>query len=145
MDHVSVVVDDLPAAVDSIRCLAIFLVCNPPMREELVNWLRERVRPDWWDRMWWIAPAMTLLLLPVGVPLLRLSGMIGWDGAPRATQGLMVFALTSGVVIGLVVLWSASAAHLSPIYLRRAQWLARLAVLGPLLTLLVMFWIAKAT
>ena len=115
------------------------------MREEFVNWLRERVPADWWDRIWWIAPAMTLLLLPVGVPLLRLSGEIGWYGAPRATQGLIVFALTSGVVVGSVVLWSARKAHLAPDNLRRAQWLARVAVLGPLLTLLVMFWIAKVT
>jgi len=115
------------------------------MREEFVNWLRERVPPDWWERIWWIAPAVTLLLLPVGVPLLRLSGMIGWNGAPRATQGLIVFALTSGAVIGSVVLWSAREARLGLDSLRRAQWLARLAVLGPLLTLLVMFWIAKVT
>jgi hypothetical protein len=115
------------------------------MRKEFVNWLRERVPPDWWERIWWIAPAITLLLLPVGVPLLRISGIIGWYGAPRATQGLMELALTSGVIIGSVVLWTAKEAQLSPASLRRAQWLARLAILGPLLTLLVMFWIAKVT
>jgi len=115
------------------------------MREEFVNWLRERVPTNWWDQIWWIAPTITLLLLPIGVPLLWLSGMVGLYGAPRATQGLMVLALTSGVGVGCVVLWCVKDAQLAPDSLRRAQWLARLAVLGPLLTLLVMFWIAKVT
>jgi hypothetical protein len=115
------------------------------MREEFVKWLRERVPTIWWDQIWWIAPTITLLLLPIGVPVLWLSGMMGWYGAARATQGLMVLALTSGVGVGCVVLWSVKDAELAPDNLRRAKWLARLAVLGPLLTLLVMFWIAKVT
>jgi hypothetical protein len=115
------------------------------MREGFINWLRERVPPHRWDQIWWIAPTITLLLLPIGVPLLRLIGMIGWYGAPRATQGLMLFAVTSGVVVGSVVLWSVKDAQLVPDKLRRAQWLARLAVIGPFLTILAMFWIAKVT
>lgn len=118
------------------------------MREKFVDWLRERVAPDRWEQIWWIAPAITLLLLPVGAPLLWLCGIVGgyvgWYGVGRAHQGLALFALTSGVVIGSVVLWSAKAAQLTPNILRRAEWLARVAVIGPLLTLFVMFWIVQA-
>ena len=115
------------------------------MRQEFINWLRERVPPDRWNQIWWVAPAMTLLLLPVGALLLQLARMTGWYGAARATQGLMVLAITSGIVIGLVVLWSVNLAELDSQILRRSQWLARFAVLGPLLTLLLMFWIVKIT
>jgi hypothetical protein len=117
------------------------------MRENFVNWLRERVPPARWEQIWWIAPATTLLLLPIGLPLLWLVQMIGWyvfqwDGEGRAVQGLMLFAVTSGVVVGSVVLWSVRAAQLAPENLRRAQWLARFAIPGPFLTLLVLFWTA---
>jgi hypothetical protein len=40
----------------------------------------------------------------------------------------MLFAVTSGVVVGSVVLWSVKEAQLAPNSLRRAQWLARFAV-----------------
>lgn len=120
------------------------------MRENFVNWLRERVPPNRWQQIWWIAPAIILLLLPIGLPLLRLVEIIGrfvieWDGEGRAAQGLMLFAITGGVVVGSVVLWSVKAAQLTPDNLRRAQWLARFAIPGPFLTLLILFWIASVT
>ena len=115
------------------------------MRERLVNWLRERVPPNRWNQIWWQAPAMTLLLLPVGLPLIWLLEILGWDNDGRASQGLALLAVTSGPVVGLVVLWSAKHAQLDPHNLRLSLWLARLAVVGPFLTILALVWLARAT
>ena len=70
--------------------------------------------------------------------MLRLLGILGWYGAPLATQGLMLFSVICGLVVGSVVRCSVREAGLEPHALNRAQWLARLTVLGPFVTLLVM-------
>lgn len=114
-------------------------------RRDFVSWLRERVPPERWDQVWWLAPLIFLLLLPVGAAILQVLGRLGWYGAPRATQGLMLFSVVGGLVVGSVVLWSVREADLEPHALNRAQWLARFAVLGPFFTLVIMFWIARVT
>lgn len=114
-------------------------------RQAVVGWLRQRVPEDTWEQFWWMALAVTLLLLPVGLLVFRLLGMIGWMGAGRASQGLALLAVVSGFVVGSVVLWSVNEAGLKTHALHRAQWFARVAIFGPLFTLLIMFWIAKIT
>lgn len=114
-------------------------------RQDFVNIARRHVPQDWWEPAWWLAPAITLLLLPSGTVVLKALGWVGWLGAPRATQGLMVLAVVSGPIVGSLVLWSAKEAELKPSILRRAQWLARLALFVPFLTLLIMFWVARVT
>lgn len=115
------------------------------MRQHFISWLHERVPNQKWEQVWWLAPTITLLLLPVGTATLQVLRILGWYGAPRAMQGLMLLSVMSGLVVGSVVLWSVKEANLDPDALNRTQWLARLAVLGPFFTLLVMFWIARAT
>lgn len=114
-------------------------------KREFVGWLRERVPPGRWEQVWWLAPTSTLILLPVGAAILQILARLGWYGAARTTQGLMLLAVVGGPVIGSLVLWSVREADLEPQVLNRAQWLARLAVLGPVFTLLIMFWIARIT
>lgn len=114
-------------------------------RQQFVGWLHERVPEERWEQVWWLAPTITLLLLPVGAAILQVLGRLGWYGAARATQGLMLLSVVGGLVVGSLALWSVREAGLEPHGLRRAQWLARLAVLGPLFMLLVMFWIARVT
>jgi len=114
-------------------------------RGQFISWLRGHVPSERWEQVWWVAPTITLLLLPMGAFVLRLLGILGWYGAPQATQGLMLFSVICGLVVGSVVLWSVQEAGLDPQALNRAQWLARLTVLGPFFTLLVMFWIARVT
>ncbi len=114
-------------------------------RREFINWLRERVPPERWEQVWWLAPTVMLLLLPVGAAILQVLGRLGWYGAPIATQGLMLFSVVGGAVVGAVELWSIREADLEPHALNRAQWLARFAVVIPFLTLVVMFWIARVT
>lgn len=100
-------------------------------KREFVGWLRERVPPGRWQQVWWLAPTITLFLLPVGTSILQVLARLGWYGAARTTQGLMLLSLISGPVVGSLVLWSVREADLEPHSLNRAQWLARLAVLGP--------------
>jgi hypothetical protein len=115
------------------------------IRRQFISWLRERVPPKRWEQVWWLAPTMILLLLPVGAAILQILGQLGWYGAPQATQGLMLLSVVSGLIVGSVILWTVKEAGLEPRAVSRAQWLARLAVLGPFFTLLVMFWIARVT
>lgn len=115
------------------------------MRQQFVRWLREHVPHERWEQMWWLAPAGTLLLLPLGAPLLQVLAWLGWHGAPRATQSLMLLAILGGVVVGGLVLWSVEEAGLDSAILNRARWMGRFAVIGPLLTLLIIFGIAKVT
>jgi hypothetical protein len=103
------------------------------------------VPPNRWEQVWWAAPAVILLLLPLGSLVLRLLALLGWAGAPRATQGLMLLSVFGGVVVGSLILWSVRDAGLEPRFCQRVQWLARFAVVGPFLTLAVMFWIARIT
>lgn len=109
-----------------------------------LQWLRARVPPERWEQLWWSAPTLAMLLLPAGSVVLRLLGMLGWAGAPRATQGLIVLSVLGGFIVGSVILWSAQEAELIPPTLRRVQWLGRFAFAVPLLTLLILFGLARA-
>ena len=114
-------------------------------RRKFVEWLRANVPTKRWEQVWWLVPTTILLLLPVGALALYILGLIGWDGAPIATQGLMFFSVVGGVTVGTLILWSVGEAELEPKLLSRVQWLARFTVVGPFLTLFTMFWIAKIT
>jgi hypothetical protein len=114
-------------------------------RHLFIDGLHANVPSDRWEQFWWLAPTVTLLMLPVGAMVLRVLGLLGWYGAPRATQGLMLLSIVSGVAVGSLVLWSVEEAGLAPRLLYRVQWLARFAVVGPFLTLALLFWIARIT
>jgi hypothetical protein len=114
-------------------------------RGQFVSWLREHVPSEKWEKVWWLTPTIILFLLPVGALILRILGILGWSGAPQATQGLMLFSVICGFVVGSALLWSVREAGLERHALNRALWLARLSVLGPIFILLLMFWIARLT
>jgi hypothetical protein len=75
--------------------------------------------------------------------MLYVLGRLGWYGAPFATQALILLSVVSGPIIGGVVLWSVGEADLVPSAQRRAKWFACLALVGPLLTFLIMSWVAN--
>jgi hypothetical protein len=112
-------------------------------KQEFVGWLRKKVPRDLWEQVWWQLPIIMLLMLPVGALVLHILGRIGWYGAAEATQALMVISVFGGVVVGSIILWCIEEAGLPPLIARRAKWLAGLSIPGPLLTLLLMFWIAS--
>jgi hypothetical protein len=107
-------------------------------RTEFVDWLRTNVPVQRWESVWWQFSVFILLMLPIGVPVLYLIGFLGWNGVGRATQGLMMASVVGGVTIGPFVLFCVEQAGLRPIQVHRAKWLARLAIIGPFLELLIM-------
>jgi len=112
-------------------------------RVRFVEWLREYVPEDKWESLWWMAPAATVLLLPLGYILLRVLGYAGWQGVGRAAQGLMLFSVASGLVVGTLVLWSCGEAGLSRRSLGRTRWVSWLALVLPSLTVLTMVAVAN--
>jgi hypothetical protein len=115
------------------------------MKHEFINWLRTRVPDERWEQVWLGVPVIVLLLLPIGSLILRALAFVGWAGAAQATQGLMLISVAGGVIVGSLVLWSAQDAHLDPSSYQRVLWLGRFAIVGPFLTLLIMFWVASVT
>jgi hypothetical protein len=112
------------------------------MKRHLIKWLRERVPPSRWEQFWLLTPVTMVLMLPVGSVMLQIIGKLGWQGVGRATQGLMVLSVVGGPIAGAVILWCVDESGLNPQLISRTKWLARLAVVLPLLTLLVMSFIA---
>jgi hypothetical protein len=108
-----------------------------------IEWFRERVPPSRWEQVGFLMPLAIMFLLPVGSGMLQHLGRLGWYGAARATQGLMLLSVLGGPVVGLVILWCVDESGLSPLSISRTKWLARLPVVMPLLTLLVMFTIGQ--
>jgi hypothetical protein len=112
-------------------------------RRVFVRWMQIYVPPDWWESIWWVAPAATLALLPLGFSVLALLELLGWSGAGRAGQGLILLALSAGFVVGITTLWSIDEAGLKPDKRARAEWLARFAIVGPFLFVLALFWLSR--
>lgn len=112
---------------------------NTTRRKLFVLWLKSHLPSAWWKHIWWLAPLATLAIIPLGQPTLYLLGLLGWTEVGRAMQGLILLAVTSGLVVGATVLWSIREANLEPRIFNRALWLARLSVVGPLLTVLILF------
>lgn len=113
------------------------------LRNRFVAWLRSRIPASKWEQAWWLAPALALAILPIGFAGLFVLELIGWAGTGRAGQGLALLALLSGPIVGLLILWSIREAGLKTRSRVRAEWLARFAILGPLLTLLILFWLVR--
>jgi len=111
-------------------------------RIEFIQWLRTKIPARRWSQAWWHSSATILIMLPLGIPALRLLGLLGWNGAPFAMQGLMLASVLGGVAIGSVVLWCIEEAGLPAREVHRGKWFARLAIIGPVLELLAGFWLA---
>lgn len=114
-----------------------------PIRRTFVRWLEENVPPEYWEKVWWVTPLTMILLVPVGSPILYGLEFLGLPGGARAIQALMLLTIIGGPVIGFIVLWSVKEANLEPHIRSRAIWLSRLAVPGPFLILLFLFWIVS--
>lgn len=113
--------------------------------KSLITWLRVYIPTERWNAAWLLAPTLALLLLPIGAGLLQILSRLGIAGAPRATQALIILSIPLGVLVGSTILLSGDAAELPPVVLSRAKWLARFAVVGPLITVLAFFLVAKLT
>lgn len=112
-------------------------------QQSFIRWLRPRVPAERWEQFWWLTPTVALAVLPVGIAVLQLVGKLGWAGAGRALQGLILLSIIAGPAVGFVILWCLRSASLSERLLVRTQWLARLLIVGPILFILFLFWVSN--
>lgn len=113
-------------------------------RRQFIDRLREHVPQERWERTWVLAPTVPLALIPVGVTAIVIAGwLVNWYGMARAAQGVILLAIVSGPIVGSIVLWSIKEAGLDQRTYHWSAWLARIAIPGPLLTILVIFWLAR--
>ncbi len=104
-------------------------------RNEVIDLLRNAIP----ERVWFGIPLTGILLLPIGLPLLYVLGILGLQESPRLTQALMIFSVLYGPLVGAATLFLIRHSNVS---LRRtdvAQWLARLSIVSPILMLLTLF------
>ncbi|HLA11147.1 MAG TPA: hypothetical protein VJ023_11215, partial [Pyrinomonadaceae bacterium] len=74
-------------------------------RRQFIVRLREHVPPERWERTWVLAPAVPLLLIPIGVTAIVIAGwLLNWYGMARAAQGVILLAIVSGPIVGSIVL-----------------------------------------
>jgi hypothetical protein len=102
---------------------------------------RGKTNPRLWNLFWLFAPMAAIVLLPLGSIFLYILGLVGFDGVGRLTQMLILFSIIYGILIGIIVLLFAGKLGIPPTLLNKIKWLARFAVVTPLLTTLILFLI----
>ena len=115
------------------------------IKKRFVNWLHQYIPAERWEQVWWLAPTMIILSLPIGALALKILGLMGWSGVARPTQALMVISVLGGFLGGPLVLWSVEEANLKPKILTRVKWLAGVSIVAPFSILMLLFWIASIT
>ncbi|MDQ3799254.1 MAG: hypothetical protein M3384_07385 [Acidobacteriota bacterium] len=111
------------------------------MRREIVDFLQEKIPSSLWAFGWWFVPLSAVFLLPSGLIFTIILGKIGVEESGRLTQLLMLFSLFYGFAGGFSVLLLADFAEMPLASINKVKWLARLAVVAPVLTLLILFLI----
>lgn len=106
-----------------------------------VQFLRNLIPNKYWEIVWWIVPLSAIFVLPVGLPVTYVLTMAELDGAPRLTQLLILSSVFYGPVSGTLVLLLVKHAGLSVKSVGRISWLARIAVVTPVLIILTLFLI----
>jgi hypothetical protein len=109
------------------------------IREKIVDWFREKIPSNYWTIVWWFIPLSAIFLLPLGLIFTFILGQTGFEAVGRLTQLLILFSLFYGFISGITILSLVDLAELSAT--NKIKWLARFAVVTPLLTLLTLFLI----
>jgi hypothetical protein len=112
-------------------------------QERFVRWAESYVPLQRKERIWLIVPVIALGILPIGLFFLRLLEFTEWHGAGRAGQSLILISILFGIASGCAILWVVDYTKLDPHKKVYAKWLARLAVIGPILIILTLFWINR--
>jgi fructose-specific phosphotransferase system IIC component len=108
-------------------------------KTEIVEILREKINPKFWNSFWLFVPATAILLLPFGLTSIYILGLIGFEGVGRLTQLLILFSIIYGFLIGVTVLLLADKLEIPPSIINKVKWLARFAIVTPLLSILILF------
>ncbi|MFN0140399.1 MAG: hypothetical protein ACKVQW_09995 [Pyrinomonadaceae bacterium] len=108
-------------------------------RTIIIGRLKGLIPEKHWKGVWWFLPSFAIILLPFGSLFLQILAYMGFEDAPRLTQLLMAFSVLFGPAIGLSCLFFVDYAGFPPTHADRLKWLARIAVVFPLLLLLTLF------
>lgn len=111
------------------------------MRKQIINFLRGKIPSNLWISFWWFIPLSAIILLPIGLKFTYFLGLIGFEGAGRLTQLLILVSLFYGFVGGIFVLLLVDYAEIQSNLISKIKWLARLAAVAPILTILSLFLI----
>lgn len=112
------------------------------LKEQIISLLREDVPEFLWIPSWWLAPLSAIVMLPLGTLVLEALLYLDIDTV-RPMQVMWLFALAYGPAVGLTVLFLVGKAGLPISVIGRVKWLARFAVISPILFLFIMFQIAR--
>jgi hypothetical protein len=110
------------------------------IKERIISLLRGVVPHVLWSTFWWLLPLSAILLLPVGSLFFQALLYLEIDTV-RPLQMLWLFSLVFGPVVGISILGLAGHARLSFTLANRVKWLARIAVVSPILSLWILFLI----
>ena len=108
-------------------------------RTKIIEILRKKIDPKFWSSFWLYVPAIALFILPVGLLSTYILGLLGFQGVGRLVQIIIIFSIIYGFLNGTTVLFLANDLGFSPNHTSRIKWLARFAVVTPLLSILILF------
>lgn len=109
------------------------------MRQIILESLKRQIPSQHWRSFWYASLTVAIAVLPVGLLLLQGLSYFGFEAAPRMTQLLMVFSVIGGAGAGFLALWLVNSAGFPSNSIIFIKWLARIAVVFPLLFLLSLF------
>ncbi|HXH69575.1 MAG TPA: hypothetical protein VNI60_04425 [Pyrinomonadaceae bacterium] len=108
-------------------------------KTKIVEIVREKINPKFWNTFWLFAPTTAIFILPVGLLSIYILGLIGFEGVGRLTHLLILFSITYGILIGVTVLLLADKLEIPKNLTDKIKWLARFAIVTPLLSILILF------
>ena len=114
-------------------------------RTKIVEILRGKINPKFWNSFWVFAPATAIFLLPIGIIFLRNLDLLGIELEPEEGEKLVhlliLFSIIYGILIGATVLLLADKLEVSANLINKIKCLAIFAIVAPLLSFLILFWI----
>jgi hypothetical protein len=108
-------------------------------RKTLIDWLASKAPMSRSVKYWIFLTLSAIFLLPLGLPFFYSLTYIGVEDAPRLIQLLMLVSVPYGFVIGVGILSLIDFTDFSRLAIFRVKWLARIAVVSPILILLTLF------
>lgn len=113
------------------------------LRQRFVRHVRRKLPYEWRERIWWVAPALTLILVSMWITILvAIGGLLIKFQAEGTTLAGWLLVMVSGPVVGISVLWSLPELELEESVYRKAVLFACLAVPGTLLEVLGIWLLA---
>ena len=108
-------------------------------KTKIIEIMPEKINPKFWNSFWIFAPTAAIFLLPFGALLTYILSLLGFEGIGRLNQLLILFSITYGCLIGTTILLLADKLEIPLNLTNKIKWLARFAIITPLLTILILF------